>query len=584
MTPATFHYYRGRVALHAILRGLKVSPGDEVVVQAYTCSAVVEPLLRLRLTPVFVDIDRRTGLMDLGRLPGAITGRTKAVVVQHTFGVPADLARAADICRAAGVPMVEDCAHVTEPDDRGPVGRRGVAAFYSYEWGKPVVAGVGGTAVVHDPGLAAAMRAQYASYVPPPAVREAVMGVQFLAHEVAGRMGITWRLRSLYRGLARLGLVVGSYADDAADSPEYGWRMTRAVHRRLPRRTEEARRAIPARREAAAAYRTGLVGLGLRPPRAAGVVPLRIAVAVDDKPRLLASARLRRVEVGDWFTTPVHPLAGTALAAAGYRAGSCPQAEWAAEHVITFPVRAGTGPAEVDRAIRLLATSACAATAADLRVVCAPFTAAEIRAVAEMHATEVPHGFLSSLGVPVLEMLYRHVARSRHCALFVAESGGEPVGYICGTRDVSALYREFLRHRGWIAAPALLPRLLRPGRILRAVETLRYPRLTGAATDLPRAEIVNFVVKPAVRGDVTAPVLFRHLMQWFEAMGEPAVKIVTGERQGRAHGFYEKMGAVPHGRTSIHRGVASRIYLYPLAQNREKSEKALIGYAIEEEP
>jgi ribosomal protein S18 acetylase RimI-like enzyme len=240
--------------------------------------------------------------------------------------------------------------------------------------------------------------------------------------------------------------------------------------------------------------------------------------------------------------------------------------------VITLPVRAGVGPAAAGRAIRLLATSARPATGTGVRLVGAPFTAAEIRAVAEMHATEVPHGFLSSLGVPVLEMLYRHVARSRHCALFVAEAGGEPVGYICGTRDVSALYREFLRHRWWAAAPALLPHLLRPGRVRRAVETLRYPRAAGAGPGLPRAEIVNFVVKPPARGAGTAPLLFRQLMRWFEAMGEPAVRIVTGEQQQRAHGFYEKAGAELRGHTSIHEGTASRVYLYPLTRAPERAQ------------
>ncbi|MET0418431.1 MAG: bifunctional aminotransferase class I/II-fold pyridoxal phosphate-dependent enzyme/GNAT family N-acetyltransferase [Actinoplanes sp.] len=560
---AVFHYYRGRVALHAILRGLRTAAGDEVVVQAYTCAAVVEPLLRLGLTPVFVDVDRRTGLMDPEALPAAITSRTRAVIVQHTFGAPADLPRIAGICREANVPVVEDCAHVTEPDERGPVGRTGVAAFYSYEWGKPVIAGVGGTAVVHDPGLAAQMSAQYASYVPPPAAREALMAAQFLAHEAATRLGVTWRLRALYRRLAGMGLVVGSYAADPADSPEYRWRMTRTVRRRLPRRTAQARAALPARRATVEAYREALAPLGHDVPPAP-IVPLRIPVAVGDKPRVLDAAQRLGVEAGDWFATPVHPLAGPALAAAGYREGSCPGAEWAAGHLITFPVRAAHAP--VGRAIRLLAASDCTPDDENsVRVVCAPFTERQIRAMAEMHAAEVPNGFLTSFGVPALEMLYRHVARSRHCALFLAERGGEPVGYICGTRDTGALYREFLLRRWWQAGPVLLPRLLRPGRIFRAVETLRYPR-TG--TSRPRAEIVNFVVRPQARGQGAAPVLFGRLMRWFEALGEPAVAIVTGEQQHRAHGFYEKAGAVLDGHTSIHHGTSSRVYRYELSRTR----------------
>jgi GNAT superfamily N-acetyltransferase len=81
---------------------------------------------------------------------------------------------------------------------------------------------------------------------------------------------------------------------------------------------------------------------------------------------------------------------------------------------------------------------------------------------------------------------------------------------------------------------------------------------------LPRAEVINFVVRPDCRGHGVAQALFRQLTRWFADQGETAVKIVTGEQQGRAHGFYEKSGAALVGHTSVHRGVPSRIYRYGL--------------------
>ncbi|MFG1990719.1 GNAT family N-acetyltransferase [Actinoplanes sp. NPDC048988] len=558
-----FLYYRGRVALHAILRGLGVGPGDEVIVQAYTCAAVIEPLQRLQAVPVYVDIDRTTYTMDLSRLAAAVTGRTRAIVVQHTFGTPVDLDRVLKI--AGNVPVVEDCAHITEPAERGPVGRTGVAAFYSYEWGKPVIAGVGGKAVVNDERLAATMREQYTAYTPPPSRREAVMTAQFLAHQVATELGVTWRLRALYRRLSRLGLVVGSYAADVAASPEYEWRMTRSVRRRLPRRTARARKQLTRRATVAARYRAGVTRLGFDVPTPV-TPPLRVPVAVPDKRGLLDEAARRRLEVGDWFTTPVHPLTGADLEAAGYRPGSCPNAEWAAEHVVSFPVRADISPHDVERGLDLLDSPD---AGEGPRILSGPFTDAQIRAVAEMHATEVAHGFLSSLGVPALEVLYRHVADSRHCALFLAVDGGRPVGYICGSLDTAALVREFIRRRWWVAAPALLPRLLRPGRIFRAIETLRYAQ---AGDDLPRAEVINFVVRPPVRGAGLAQDLFERLMDWFSEHGETAVKMVTGEQQRRAHGFYRKVGAELRGHTSIHSGAASRVYLYRTALRQQNPQ------------
>jgi GNAT superfamily N-acetyltransferase len=209
----------------------------------------------------------------------------------------------------------------------------------------------------------------------------------------------------------------------------------------------------------------------------------------------------------------------------------------------------------------------------DLDVRIEPVTApAQIAQVARLHRSEVGEGFLSSLGEPVLRMLYAHAASSRHCALFAAYADAEPVGYICGTRDTAALYRDFVRRRWWVALPTVAPKLLAPQRLVRAVETLRYPHRGGS--DLPRAEVVNFVVVPAARGRGVAAALFHRLMRWFEAEGCAAIKIVTGERQVRAHGLYEKLGAQPHGRTSIHRGSPSRIYVYPLGDRRPPVEEA----------
>jgi succinoglycan biosynthesis protein ExoA len=202
----------------------------------------------------------------------------------------------------------------------------------------------------------------------------------------------------------------------------------------------------------------------------------------------------------------------------------------------------------------------------EVRIVTPPLSNRQIAAVARMHRTGVSEGFLSSLGEPVLRLLYRHLAGSRHCAIFVALApDGTPVGYICGSRDTSALYREFLRRRWPAALRVMVPRLLSPGRIRRAVETLRYP--AAAEATLPKAEIVNLVVEPGRRGAGLADLLLDRLMRWFAEQGETAVKAVSGEQLGRAHRFYEKSGARLHGTTTLHRGVGSRVYVYSIGQD-----------------
>jgi lipopolysaccharide/colanic/teichoic acid biosynthesis glycosyltransferase/GNAT superfamily N-acetyltransferase len=203
------------------------------------------------------------------------------------------------------------------------------------------------------------------------------------------------------------------------------------------------------------------------------------------------------------------------------------------------------------------------------RIVAGPFTGRQVAGIARLHTAEVPDGFLSSLGEPVLRLLYRHASRSRLSVVLLAEDAdtGEPLGYICGATDTSALFGEFARRRWATAVPLLAPRLLHPARAFRMVETLAYPASPDGG--LPRAEILNFVVAPSMRGRGVATRLFEHLTSWFTDRGVPAFKVVTGERQRRAHAFYEKSGGSLQGRTAIHRGDQSRIYVHKLSDSAE---------------
>ncbi len=319
------YYDRGRVALHAILRALHVSAGDEVVVPAYTCAAMIEPLLRIGITPVYADIDRAT--LSPVTVAEHITPRTRAVIVQHTFGYPAPVV-------PLPVPVIEDCTHI------GPgsaeAGTRGVAAFHSYGWGKPVFAGTGGSAVVHDPALAAEMQTRYAMYTTPPATRDLMTAALIAADAVPRR------------------LLCGKSTVIRFANTDYGWRMCRTAQLRLPGRMAAARRDLGVRRKILTAYERGLDRIGVRhhPRPGPDAVPLRLPVRVFGKDSVLREAAECGVELGGWFRTPVHPLAGDDLATAHYAKGSCPNAEWAANHLVTLPIRFGVRPADVQRALR----------------------------------------------------------------------------------------------------------------------------------------------------------------------------------------------------------------------------------------
>src|SRR4030043_7279 len=104
-----FAFWKGRVALYAILKALCIGDGDEVIVPGYTCVMNVNPIKYLGAEPVYVDIEPATFNIDTNLLREKITSNTKAIIAQHTYGYPCDMDEIIDIAGRNNVPVIEDC-------------------------------------------------------------------------------------------------------------------------------------------------------------------------------------------------------------------------------------------------------------------------------------------------------------------------------------------------------------------------------------------------------------------------------------------------------------------------------------------
>jgi perosamine synthetase len=136
----------GRMALYAILEVLEIGPGDEVILQAFTCNVVPRAILARGATPVYVDIDPVTFNMDCAGLAAALGERTRAVIVQHTFGVPPDVVGLRKALSGHRVAVIEDCAHGFRPLPTGALGDVRGFSFFSTDHTKPLNTHVGGVA------------------------------------------------------------------------------------------------------------------------------------------------------------------------------------------------------------------------------------------------------------------------------------------------------------------------------------------------------------------------------------------------------------------------------------------------------
>lgn len=146
----------GRVALYWLLKALDLRRGDEVITQAFNFPAVPAAVQAAGAVPRFVDLAPDTFEPDPAHLEEVIGPRTRAVVITHLYGNPADLSALREVCDRHQVPFIEDCAQAIGATYQGrPVGTFGLGALFTFGVTKNFTLLAGGAAASADPEVAA---------------------------------------------------------------------------------------------------------------------------------------------------------------------------------------------------------------------------------------------------------------------------------------------------------------------------------------------------------------------------------------------------------------------------------------------
>ncbi len=149
----------GTSGLHLCIRALGISEGDEVIVPSFAFIAVANAVRYERATPVFVDVDAQTLNLDPSLLAQAITARTRAIIVVHTFGCPAELASILPIARRHGLFVIEDACEAIGAEYKGQkVGALGDVGVFAFYPNKQITTGEGGAVVTNNPEIACKVR------------------------------------------------------------------------------------------------------------------------------------------------------------------------------------------------------------------------------------------------------------------------------------------------------------------------------------------------------------------------------------------------------------------------------------------
>jgi dTDP-4-amino-4,6-dideoxygalactose transaminase len=295
----------GTDALVLALEALGIARGDEVVCPSFTFYATAEAIARIGATPVFADIDPATLNLDPEDVAARITPRTKAIVAVHLFGRPAPLAELASL----GLPIVEDAAQAFGADG---VALTGICSTFSFFPTKNLFAlGDGGLVTSLDDDVA-----------------ERVRMLRFHGSrdkQTFELVGTNSRLDAIQAAALRVFL------------PHLtGWNA--------------------ARREAAARYAELGLGDAVELPSAdPGHVYHMYVVRSSRRSEIAAALKEAGIASASYYVTPLHLQ--PALAYLGWRRGSLPETERAAEENLALPMWGGLGAEAQERVVEAVRTA-----------------------------------------------------------------------------------------------------------------------------------------------------------------------------------------------------------------------------------
>jgi perosamine synthetase len=339
--PHALSFQSGRNSLYAILSALNVEKDSEVLLQAYSCVAVPGPVLWAGAQPVYVDsLDDST--MSPEDLEKKITPKSKVLIIQHTFGIPAHITELLAIAKKHNLFVIEDCAHALGGDYAGQkLGMFGDAAFFSFGRDKIISSVFGGMVITRNSEFAEKVKQIRNSFAMP----RLWYVKQQLVHPII--MSIAKPLYDLGIGKAiiatalKLGLISKAVEKTELDGgkPSFFKQVLPnglaylAFHQfqKLDLYNEH-------RKSIASYYAANLKKEIAKPTIAPTLFPvyLRYTILVPDPKTLISEARKNNIELGDWYTTAIAPK-NVEEKSVGYNASMCPNAERLAKLSVNLP-------------------------------------------------------------------------------------------------------------------------------------------------------------------------------------------------------------------------------------------------------
>ncbi|TSC53661.1 MAG: Pleiotropic regulatory protein [Microgenomates group bacterium LiPW_16] len=336
----------GRSAEYAILKSAGVKRGDEVLLQAFTCVAVPNSILWTGAKPVFVDIEEDSYNIDMADLERKLTSKSRAIIVQHTFGIPAKMDKILKVAEKYHLFVIEDCAHIIKKNIVGD------AAFFSFGRDKAVSSVFGGMAIINSKLREFQKQLPYPSYF---------WIFQQLLHPVAclfilplyNFFGIGKLILFILQKLYFLSFPVYQEEKTGGKPKVFPAKLPNALAILAFNQLKDLDEFNKKRNQISKFYSQNLKGIPIKLPKQEECPFLRFPILTKKAEELRKFGKRRGIILGDWYSHVVDPK-GVDLAKVGYRRGSCPIAEKIARDVVNLPTYPRMSLTDAKKVINLI--------------------------------------------------------------------------------------------------------------------------------------------------------------------------------------------------------------------------------------
>ncbi len=347
----------GRSALFFAIKALGGGVGDEILVQSYTCVVVTNAIKYAGAKPIYVDINNDFNL-NLEDLKNKISPKTKILIIQHTFGKPAELDKIIAIAKEHNLKIIEDCAHSLGAKYNSQLtGTFGDIGMFSFGSDKIISCVRGGALITNDDYLGSKLKENQEKLSMPAnklIAQELLHFVFFFINKPIYNLFLGKAILLLGKKLNLYGKIIYEAEKKGKAVSFYPSKLPNALASILLNQLSDLNEVIDHQIKIAELYQKNINNPIIKKPQwNPESIWLRYTILTDQPQKLHVVSKKHGVILGNWYDCPVAP-ADIDFSATDYVLGSCPNDEKLSQQTINLPTDRHISIKDAEKIIRIV--------------------------------------------------------------------------------------------------------------------------------------------------------------------------------------------------------------------------------------